>query len=311
MITLPEVILNRIAGAFAVSLDGPYATLHVYSLGLLAVLATMYFYVAMGQGFAGFMTLGEALTSLLWIVLKIGVFYALLHMLYDLMWNGAFRTFINWGVDAGGGHFTYDDFLNPGTILVRGFTVAYPIKVWLDSFVGLSLPLYFVDWCLMLGAYWVIVFSFGMLALHVLMALIEMKMAIATGAVLIPWGVLTQTAFLAELSFSWLAAGFVRVLVTALLMGIAVPLFELLALPVPALFGPDPTVVQSVGVAVAAVIFAALAWVVPSRAAGMGGRGMALALGGEHFVAGGFMGIRAVNQLAGGAIRGVSRLRYA
>jgi type IV secretion system protein TrbL len=306
---LPEVVFNRIASAFAIALDGAYATLHVYSLGLLAVLATMYFYVAMAQGFYGYTTVGEALASLFWIVLKIGVFYALLNILYDLMWNGAFRTFINWGVEAGGGHFTYDDFLNPGTIIVNGFKAAYPIKKWLDAYVGVTLPLYFVDWCLMLGAYWVIVFSFGFLALHVLMAIIEMKLAIATGGVLIPWGVLTQTAFLGELSLSWLAAGLVRVLVTALLMGIAVPLFELLALPVPSLAGRDPSVFQSVSLAIAAVMFAVLAWVVPSRAAGIGGRGMALALGGEHFIAGGLMGVRAAQQLAGGAIRGVSRLR--
>jgi type IV secretion system protein TrbL len=210
---------------------------------------------------------------------------------------------------VGGGHFTYDDFLNPGTIIVNGFKAAYPIKKWLDAFVGVTLPLYFVDWCLMLGAYWVTVFSFGFLAVHVLMAIIEMNMAIATGGVLIPWGVLTQTAFLGELSLSWLAAGLVRVLVTAFLMGIAVPLFELLALPVPSLAGPDPSVFQSVSLAIAAAMFAVLAWVVPSRAAGIGGRGMALALGGEHFVTGGLMGFRQVQSLVGGAIRGVSRLR--
>jgi type IV secretion system protein TrbL len=306
---LPELVFSRIATAFAVSLDGAYVALHVYSLGLLAVLATMYFYVAMGQGFYGYVTVGDALSSLLWIVLKVGVFYAVLHILYDLIWNGAFYTFLNWGLAAGGNHFTYEDFLNPGRIITNGFKVAYPIKVWLDRFVGLSLPLYFVDWTLMLIAYWITVFSFGFLALHVLMALVEMKMAIATAAVLVPWGVLTQTAFLGELSLSWLAAGLVRVLITGLLMSIAVPLFELFALPVPSLLGPDPTVFQSLSMAIGALMFAVLAWVVPSRAAGIGGRGMALALGGEHFIAGGLMGVRAAQQLAGGAIRGVSRLR--
>jgi hypothetical protein len=83
----------------------------------------------------------------------------------------------------------------------------------------------------------------------------------------------------------------------------------LFALPVPSLLGPDPTVFQSLSMAFGALMFAVLAWVVPSRAAGIGGRGMALALGGEHFIAGGLMGVRAAQQLAGGAIRGVSRLR--
>jgi type IV secretory pathway TrbL component len=311
MITLPEVLFNRVATAFSVALDGAYASLHIYSIGLLAVLATMYFMVAMGQGLVGYITLGEALGSLFWIVIKIGVFYFVLVVLYDLMWNAAFRTFIKWGADAGGGRFPFDRFMEPGSLVRQGFVVAYPIKVWLDQFIGLSLPFYVVDFLLMLGAYWTIIFAFGMLALHVLMALIEMKMAIATGAILIPWGVLTQTAFFAEMSISWMASGLVRVLLTALLMGIALPLFELLALPVPSFFGPDPTVVQSVGTALGAIVFAALAWVLPGRAAGMAGRGVALGLGADHVVAGGLMGVRAVTQLAGGAIRNVNRVRYA
>jgi hypothetical protein len=124
MITLPEVLFNRVATAFSVALDGAYASLHIYSIGLLAVLATMYFMVAMGQGLVGYITLGEALGSLFWIVIKIGVFYFVLVVLYDLMWNAAFRTFIKWGADAGGGRFPFDRFMEPGSLVRQGFVVA-------------------------------------------------------------------------------------------------------------------------------------------------------------------------------------------
>jgi type IV secretion system protein TrbL len=301
-------LLNHIASAFAITLDGAYAALHVYSLGLLGTLALMYFTYTMAQGMVGFMTVGEALGTMLWIVLKIGVFYFLLVVLYDLMWNAAFRTFLQWGIEASGGTASYDDFLNPGTILVNGFKAAYPMKSWADKFIGPMLPFYVVDVSLYMVAYWLTVLSFAGMALALLVALIEMKLAIATGGVLIPWGVLTQTSFIGELSIAWLVAGLVRILVTAVMVGIAKPLFELLALPLPTLFGPDPTAFQSISLAVGALFFAVLAWVVPNRAAGIGGRGMALALTGESFVAGGFMGYRYATQLTGGAIRGVSRL---
>jgi type IV secretion system protein TrbL len=301
-------IFNHISSAFHITLDGAYAALHVYSLGLLAILGLIYFTYATAQGMIGFTAVGEALGSMLWIVLKIGVFYWLLHVLYDLMWNGAFRTFLQWGLEAGGGNFTLDDFLDPGTIVLNGFRRAYPMKRWVDGFIGPEVPFYLVDIGLFMLAYWITVLAFGFLALAVLVAMIEMKMAIATGGVLIPWAVLTHTAFLGELSISWLVAGLVRILVTAVIMSIAEPLFELLALPLPSLFGPDPTAFQAMSMALASLIFAVLAWVVPNRAAGIGGRGMALALTGESFVAGGVLGYRYLTQLTGGAVRGVSRL---
>jgi type IV secretion system protein TrbL len=302
-------LLDRIALAFSIALDGAFAALSVYSLGLLTVFGFLHFYIAMGLGVVGYITLWDAIGRFLWTIVKIGIFYWIIISLYDLMWNGAFMTFAQWGSVSGG--FGLDALLHPSQIVVEGFRRAYPIKVWLDQFIGLSLPVYFVDFTIGLASYWVTVFAFGAIALHVLMALIEFKMALATSAVLLPWAVFTHTAFVGELSISWLVAGLIRILVTGVLMGVATPLFELLVLPPPTLLGPDPTVFQAMSLGIAAFVFAVLAWVVPSRAAGIGGRGMALALTGEHLVGGGMAGIAGVRYLrsiGGGAIRGASRL---
>jgi type IV secretory pathway TrbL component len=153
----------------------------------------------------------------------------------------------------------------------------------------------------------VIVGAYGLIALAVMMTLIEMKLAIATGAVLIPWAILTQTAVLGELSLSWLAAGLVRVLMTATLMAIGIPLFEFLAVPP----GRDPKWVEGVVMAVAAIVFMGLAWVLPSRAASIGGRGMALALGGEvvvHAGLAGFSAARYAYHSGHAVVRGVSQM---
>jgi hypothetical protein len=193
----------------------------------------------------------------------------------------------------------------------KGFKAAYPVKVWVDQFIGPTLPFYLVDVGLGLFAYTLTVFSFVCIALHVLMTLIEFKLALATSAVLLPWAVFSHTAFVGELAISWLVAGLVRILVTGIITGIATTLFSILTVPVPTVTGPDPTVFQGLSLAAGAFVFAVLAWVVPSRAAAIGGRGMALALTGEHLVSGGLVGLsgaRYLQQIGGGAIHGVSRL---
>jgi type IV secretory pathway TrbL component len=142
------------------------------------------------------------------------------------------------------------------------------------------------------------------------------KLAIATGSILIPWGVLTQTASLGELSLSWMTAGLVRVLLTALLMSIGVPLFEMMTLAVsPRTGGPDPKIYGAVVLAVTALAFMALVWVLPNRAAAIGGRGMALALGGDVLIGGGMAawsaagaGARYATAAGAGVIRGSSQM---
>jgi type IV secretory pathway TrbL component len=128
---------------------------------------------------------------MLWIVLKIGVFSFLLNSLFDLMWNGAFTTFLRWGAATSQGAFTEHTLLNPGTILISGFKVAAPLKFWIDRFIGVTLPLYFIDTTVMLIAYWFIILAFGFIATAMMMAIIEFKFALSTGGVLIPWAVLT------------------------------------------------------------------------------------------------------------------------
>jgi type IV secretion system protein TrbL len=237
-------LLNQILSAFSVALDGAFAALAVYSIGLLSAFGLLHFYISMSLGLTGYIPLGEAIARFLWTIVKIGIFYWLMISLYDLMWNGAFRTFMLWGSQSGWGEAA---FLDPATIMRRGFEAAYPIKVWVDKFIGVTAPFYLVDIGMGTLAYWLTVFSFGTMALAVMMAIIEFKLALATAAVLLPWAVFTHTAFIGELSISWMVAGLVRILVTGLLMGVAQPLFALLTVPTPTWAGPDPSAFHGAG----------------------------------------------------------------
>jgi hypothetical protein len=59
------------------------------------------------------------------------------------------------------------------------------------------------------------------------------------------------------------------------------------------------------------MLFAVLVWLVPNRAAGMAGRGAALALTGEHIVStgmAGFQGAQFAARAGAEAVRGVSQM---
>ena len=147
------------------------------------------------------------------------------------------------------------------------------------------------------------------MALAVMVALIEMHLAIMAGIVLFPWGILSYTMFLSSWRSLGSPAGLVRMFITAALMGISVPLFALAALPVVA--GADPDLYGSLILAVVAVLFAILVWVIPNRAAGMAGRGAALALTGEHIVSSGmagFQGAQFAARAGAEVVRGVSQM---
>jgi type IV secretion system protein TrbL len=309
-------ILDLVTGGFVVAMDGAYGTLHAYSVGLLSILALMYLLLSIGRVMGSGASLGDALGTLLWTTLKIGVFLFFAMFLYDLMWNGAFYTFLNWGLEGGGGGFDLAQFMNPSAVVDAGFKAAAPLYDVIHNFGGWGMLWNSGTVITLLIAYWLIVLAYGVMALHVIMTLIEIKLSIATGAILIPWGVLTQTSTLGELSLSWITAGLVRVLLTSLLMSIGVPLFEMMTLAVsPRTGGPDPKIYGAVVLAVTALVFMSLVWILPNRAAAIGGRGMALAMGGDVLIGGGIAawsaaGAGASYATAGGAavVRGTSQM---
>jgi type IV secretion system protein TrbL len=304
-------ILNTLVGIFVAALDGAFAALVVYSVPLLSVMGLIYLLLSLAQMTMHSYSLA-ALGDFLWVVLKIGVVYFFAFVFYDLFWNGAFYSFLQWGLEGGGGGFGFESFLNPSVILDNGFKAAAPLYDTLNNMGAarkVTAPWTFGG---LLVAYWLTVLAFGVMALHVIMTIVDIKLAIASGAVLFPWCVLTHTAILGELSLSWITAGLVRTLLTALLMGIGMPLFQMANLAVtPRAGGADPTFYAAGTLAVVAFVFAVLAWVLPNRAAAIGGRGMALALSGDALVGGAMFGWSAAGatvHYTTAAVRGTSEL---
>ena len=80
-----------------------------------------------------------ALGDVLWVILKWGVLYFVVVFLFDLMWNGAFMTFLQWGLEAGGGRFGLEQFLRVRvTVVALGVRVAGPLYDYNDKLGGMG-----------------------------------------------------------------------------------------------------------------------------------------------------------------------------
>jgi type IV secretory pathway TrbL component len=253
-------------------------------------------------------SLNELMATLIWSAVKVGVFFWIIVMFRDIA-LAALNTFVGWGLVPSGGQFGLPNFLNPSSIVDAGFTAAVPIQDYIVRQTGLAALYNWPQIMMYRVAYVFVVVGFVGMALAVMVALIEMWLAIMAGVVLFPWGILAQTMFLSELAIAWIAAGLVRMFITAAMMGVSVPLFARAALPLAG--GVDPGFYDSIILMVVAMLFAILVWIVPNRAAGMAGRGAALALTGEQIVSSGMAGMQGAQFAARAAMevsRGVSQM---
>src|SRR5262249_46311499 len=156
--------------------------------------------------------------------------------------------------------------------------VARPIRDFTDSLLAWATH----DWGTMIAyslAFYAIVIGFFLIALHLMMTIIEFNLAVMAGTVLIPWGVFPALAFLGESSLSWIIGGLVKVLVTAALVSMALPLFARVVFTPSS--GGDPTFYSATLCGLVSLLFAILAWVIPGRAGAIASRGVSLALSGS------------------------------
>jgi len=297
-------ILNDILSVFTGSIDGTIAVLTGIGLSLFGILALISYYQRYATTVLSGGGLGDALASFLLILGGIGAGYWVMLNL-AAMTDALYQTFLTWGGTGGG--FTGSQMLNPGVIVDTGFRLARPIRTLTDNLIGWMAVW---SWPTMLTytlSYYAMVLSFFFLAAHLLFVIVEFKLSVLAACVLVPCGIWSPTAFLAEAGVGWVVGSVVRVFLTAVLMGLAFPLLSRVTFT--ASSGGDPTFFSAVLCGGVSLLFAILAWQVPARAAGLVGRGLALsgfqladaAATGTRFAMAGYWA-------AQGVLRGTSRL---
>src|SRR6185295_12049740 len=163
---------------------------------------------------------------------------------------------------------------------------------------------------------WVIVLlAFFVLSVQLFITIIEFKLTVLAGFVLVPFALFGHTAFLAERVLGNVIASGIKLMVLAIVVGIGATLFGTLIRPT-----GEITLTQAASTILAAIAVFGLAVFVPALAAGLIsgapqlGAGSAIAttaaLGGTA-IAGGMLaagGARLGGQAAGGTIRAAAAL---
>jgi type IV secretion system protein TrbL len=108
--------------------------------------------------------------------------------------------------------------LNPSAIFDAGFTAVHPIgqRLMTGSLMSFSatFPLYLITWLLMLGAH-------GMLAVSAFMIMIEYYLAIAVVGILVPFGILGPTRWMAMKPMGYFLSCGLKMMVVSFLVAVS------------------------------------------------------------------------------------------
>jgi type IV secretion system protein TrbL len=244
----------------------------------------------------------EALAAGFGKVLLIGAFAYLINdwqALSQTLWNG----FVDLGLTAGGGSLSREEFLNPGEVLEQGWQI---VKALGETPAPADDPFdvmgNLVD-ALILGLAMIgIMLAFAVLALQIIVTLLEFKIVTLGGFVLLPFGIWTKSAFLAERPLGYVAASGLKVLALAIVVSGARSVFDQLQ-P-----SANPDMYEALAILAAALLLAMLALFIPSLASALVTGGPALGAGaalsgGLAVAAGGALTVGAMAAAVGGPAR--------
>ncbi|KAK0340905.1 hypothetical protein LTR94_028605, partial [Friedmanniomyces endolithicus] len=208
-----------------------------------------------------------------------------------------YAGFIELGLTAGGGGLSQAEFLNPGAVLSQGWEIVSalgetpaPVDNPLDVVGNLTDAL--ILGVAMIG----IMLAFAVLALQIIVAFLEFKIVTLGGFILLPFGVWSRTAFMAERPLGYVVSAGLKILALAIVVSGARSIFDQLQ-PT-----DNPDIYEALSLLVAAILLAMLALFIPSLASALVTGGPSLGAGsamtGGLAVAGGAL-------LAGSAVAGV------
>ena len=158
--------------------------------------------------------------------LFIGVF-ALLIGNWNSLARIVFESFAGLGLKASGTGLSAADFLRPGRVAQVGLDAGRPLLESISGLMGyISFFENFIQIVVLLFAWIVVLLAFFILAVQLFITLIEFKLTTLAGFVLIPFGLFSKTAFLAERVLGNVVSSGVKVLVLAVIVGIGSTLFS-------------------------------------------------------------------------------------
>jgi type IV secretion system protein TrbL len=147
-----------------------------------------------------------------------------------------------------------------------------------------------------------VLLAFIVLAIEIAITIIEFHLVTLIAFVTVPFGVLTQTSFLAERAIGYVVSVGLKFMALGVILGIGLNIFNTYTL------SPEPTVPEECGLLLAAVFLMMLALKIPSIAGALISGGPQLNAGGALMgaagVAAGAAGVALAGRAIGGAVAG-------
>lgn len=248
-------------------------------------------------------------------VLYVG-FFALLLSNFRGLADIVFQSFAGLGLKASGAPLTAADLMRPGFVASTGYTASKPLLEKAGELMGFTTFFAnFVTIAVLMLAWVIVLLAFFVLSVQLFISIIEFKLTVLAGFVLVPFALFGQTAFLAERVLGNVVSSGIKLMVLAIVIGIGATLFGTLIRP-----SGEITLPQAASCILAAIAVFGLAIFVPAIAAGLIsgapqlGAGSVVAttaaLGGTA-VAGSMMtagGARVAGRAAGGGIKAAASL---
>jgi type IV secretory pathway TrbL component len=297
-------ILDTLLQAYIAALLHGFGVLHVLTLPLLGLVASLAFFRGMFPLIRAGIHPGEIWAHVLLMVFSLAGYVYLLSNFRDLS-LGIFDLAADLGARIGG--LSGSALTKPSGVIDAGAKALTPITEFVERHSGWEALKNIGTLMQMSLIYDVVLFAFIGIALNMSLTVISWHFSVLLGTVLLPWAPLGVTAFISEWVLGWIVGMTVRMLIMTALIGISIPLFERLVITLTP--GGDPSFWGSVAVLVGAILFFLLSWIIPNRVTGLAAAGLAIS-GGDVL----YQGARAagsIGRIARGTntvVRGVSQM---
>ena len=260
---LMAVFSNTVSAGFS-ALQGPVNGVFGLMIALVVALTGIQWALSPNR---------EVLASGFGKVLLIGAFAWLIND-WQALSETLYAGFLELGLIAGGGDLSRADFLNPGAVLAEGWRI---VKALGDTPAPVENPLDIagnLTDALILGLAMIgIMLAFAVLALQIIVSLVEFKIVTLGGFILLPFGIWSKSAFLAERPLGYVVSSGLKVLALAIVVSGARTVFDQLQ-P-----SANPDIYEALTILVAAILLAMLALFIPNLASALVTGGPALGAG--------------------------------
>ncbi len=196
-------------------------------------------------------------------------------------WNDlariVFESFAGLGLMASGTGFSAEDLLRPGRVAQTGLDAGRPLLEAISDLMGVvAFFENFIQIACLMFAWVLVLLAFFILSVQLFITLIEFKLATLAGFVLIPFGLFSQSAFMAEKVLGNVISSGIKVLVLAVIIGIGSTLFSQFTA---GFGGVTPSIDDAMAVVLAALSLLGLGIFGPGIASGLVSGGPQLGAG--------------------------------